>query len=308
MDSLSELINKIAEKTNLSKEEIEEKIEEKLVELSYLISREGAAYIVAKELGIDLLEKKDRSLKIKNIIPGMHKVDIEGKILKISDVKEFEKEDGIGKVVSILLGDETGAVRVVFWNNDISKLDGLKEGDVIKISNAYSRTNIFGNVEVHLGENSSIEKIDKIIEVPEKLVREDLSLGPKRKSLDKVKDGEFVEVKATIVSMLENKFYSCPVCNSRVEKINEDFFCKDHGKVEPIENLMVTGYIDDGFGAIRYLAYREMAEKVLSMNPIGKELIFIGRVRRNRLYGNLEINIRDIFPINIEEEVRRLCS
>ena len=306
MDNLAELIKKISERTNLSKEEIERKIEEKLVELSYLISKEGAAYIVAKELGIDLLEKKDRSLKIKNIIPGMSKVDIEGKILKISDVREFEREGGVGKVVSVLLGDETGTVRVVCWNSDISKLASLKEGDSIRITNAYSRTNIFGNVEVHLSENSSVEKIEKAIEVPENLARE--GLGPKRKRLDKIKEGEFIEAKATIVSMLENRFYSCPECNSRVEKISEDFFCKDHGKVQPVENLIVSGYMDDGFGAVRYLAFRDVAEKILSMNPLGRELIFVGRVRKNRLYGNLEINIKDVFPLNIEEEIKKLCG
>lgn len=308
MNSLPELIDKIAERTNLSKEDIEKKIEEKLVELSYLVSKEGAAYIVAKELGIDLLEKKDRSLKIKNIIPGMSRVDIDGKILKISDVKEFEREGGMGKVVSFLLGDETGSVRVVCWDANISKLSGLKEGDSVRITNAYSRTNIFGNVEVHLGENSSIEKIEKAIEVPENLAREGLSSGPKRKRLDKVKEGEFIETKATIVSILENKFYSCPECNSRVEKISEDFFCKDHGKVKPVENLMISGYMDDGFGAVRYLAFREIAEKILSMNPLGRELIFVGRVRKNRLYGNLEINIKDVFPLNIEEEIKKLCG
>jgi len=31
-------------------------------------------------------------------------------------------------------------------------------------------------------------------------------------------------------------------------------------------------------------------------------------VRKNRLYGNLEINIRDVFPLNIEEEIKKLCG
>ena len=60
------IVNKIKEKTNLKEEEINRKVIEKQQELSNLVSKEGAAYIIAKELGLDIFPKTKRRLEIKN--------------------------------------------------------------------------------------------------------------------------------------------------------------------------------------------------------------------------------------------------
>ena len=49
---LQDIINKIKEKTELSEAEINSKINQKLDQLSGLISKEGAAHIIANELGV----------------------------------------------------------------------------------------------------------------------------------------------------------------------------------------------------------------------------------------------------------------
>lgn len=54
---LDELKEKISKEGNISMDDVNIKIEEKIIELSGLVSEEGAAYIVAKELGLDLLER-----------------------------------------------------------------------------------------------------------------------------------------------------------------------------------------------------------------------------------------------------------
>ena len=48
-----DLVDLICEKSGLSREEIERRIEAKRAKLSGLISKEGAAQIIASELGID---------------------------------------------------------------------------------------------------------------------------------------------------------------------------------------------------------------------------------------------------------------
>ena len=53
--SYDELINRIKEK-GFNEKEIERKINRKLEELSGLISREGAAHLIANELGIKIFE------------------------------------------------------------------------------------------------------------------------------------------------------------------------------------------------------------------------------------------------------------
>ena len=50
-------INKIIEETGLTKKEIQRLVEEKKEELKGLISDEGALFIIAKELGVDVKEE-----------------------------------------------------------------------------------------------------------------------------------------------------------------------------------------------------------------------------------------------------------
>ena len=51
-----EIVAKLNEKSNLTSEEIASKIKLKMEQLSGLISKEGAAHIIANELGINLFE------------------------------------------------------------------------------------------------------------------------------------------------------------------------------------------------------------------------------------------------------------
>ncbi|MFW9876291.1 MAG: DUF2240 family protein, partial [Candidatus Thorarchaeota archaeon] len=74
-----DIISKIKEKSNLSEEEINSKIEQKTKQLSGLISKEGAAHIIANELGIKLFEDFSGKLQIKNIVTGMRDVETVGK-------------------------------------------------------------------------------------------------------------------------------------------------------------------------------------------------------------------------------------
>ena len=101
-------------KTRYTKEQLYEKILKKQMELSGLVSLEGAAHLVARDLGIDLLgEVKERRLEIANIIDGMKSVDVIGRVFHISEPVEFERKDGsIGRVVNLYIGDNSGFARV----------------------------------------------------------------------------------------------------------------------------------------------------------------------------------------------------
>ena len=96
---LEELIALIKEKSGMSEQEINSKIDEKLNLLSGLISKEGAAHIVANELGIKLFDSMGGKLQIKNILTGMRNVETVGKVLQKNNIVEFQRKDGAtGKV------------------------------------------------------------------------------------------------------------------------------------------------------------------------------------------------------------------
>jgi len=54
LNNLEELIQKIAQKTELSRGEIKKKIEEKKEELGFFVNDIAAAHIIAKDLNIPL--------------------------------------------------------------------------------------------------------------------------------------------------------------------------------------------------------------------------------------------------------------
>ncbi len=157
---IKQLIKIIHEASGVSEAEIEEKMNAKIEELGGLIGEMGAAHLIAKELGVTLQSATpdaQSSLKIESIFSGMKNVDITGKVMQIFNVREFKKKDGgKGKLGSIVIGDDTGKVRVVFWDGDVQKLEELEEGDILKIKGAYSKDNLNSEPELHIGMRTRI--------------------------------------------------------------------------------------------------------------------------------------------------------
>ena len=122
------LVDKIAKQSGVDRTEIERKIEGKRSKLSGLISKEGAAQIIAAELGVSF---ENQRVAIDEIMPGMKKVRIVGKIIQIFPVREFNKNGKSGKVCNLIVADETGNTKVVLWDtNHISFLVQLKKYDL----------------------------------------------------------------------------------------------------------------------------------------------------------------------------------
>ena len=65
-------------------------------QLSGLISKEGAAHIVANELGIKLFDSFTGKLQIKNIIAGLRNVETVGKVLQVYELREFTTNERQG--------------------------------------------------------------------------------------------------------------------------------------------------------------------------------------------------------------------
>jgi replication factor A1 len=207
--SADEIIQKIAEKSGLEKQEITEKVEAKREELNGLITLEGAAHIIAGELGINLLEGMVEvpRLKLENVIPGMSSVDVVGKLTQLFEIRSFEKGDSTkGKVSSGILSDDTSAIRIVFWDSNVEKIENkeINEGDVLKIRDGYTKENRNGEAEIHLGSRALIvvnpNDVDAT-EFPSKKV------APKK--LNELSDGmQSVDTAAKVLRIYEPRDFS----------------------------------------------------------------------------------------------------
>src|SRR3989338_10069035 len=101
-----EIINKIKEEKGISDEDLNKKIKEKLDKLGDLISREGAAHIVANEYGIKLYQNFSKQvLQIGKLMAGMRNISVNGKVIKNYGVRSFKNEKREGKVGTFLIGD-----------------------------------------------------------------------------------------------------------------------------------------------------------------------------------------------------------
>lgn len=152
-------ISKIIEETGLTKIEIQNMVEEKKKELKGLISDEGALFIIAKELGVDVKDQNNEILKeieinISDITPNMKNITILGRIKEIYRVHEFNKNDGNkGFVGSFLLHDNTGDIRITLWDDQINifKDNNFNMNELVKIINGYAKKGRNDEPEIHVG-------------------------------------------------------------------------------------------------------------------------------------------------------------
>src|SRR3989344_2083604 len=228
-----QIISKIQEEKGIPIEEIEKKVEAKVKSLSDLISREGAAHIVAHDLGVKVfVEPKKRKLKIKDLIAGLSSANIVGKVVALYGVRSFKNEQREGRLATLLLGDESGVIRLVFWDDTfITQIENgkIREGDILSIRNAYSRTNN-GFLELHLGGKASLEVNPEGEEIDHIALQEDLV-----KPLARAKDGERIIAQGTVVQVFEPRFYpACPECSKKVVLVLDKYQCQEHGIVKEV--------------------------------------------------------------------------
>ena len=110
-------------------------------------------------------------MKIKDLKPGLSDVELEARVISVSQPKIIEsKEDGTQKMkIEALIGDDTGTVKLVIWNAN----PDLKQGDAIRIRDAWTAV-YKDKIEVQVGRWSKIEKIDNnavppIDQIPDKM-------------------------------------------------------------------------------------------------------------------------------------------
>ena len=309
MQDYSQLVERISRASNLSKEEIERKIEAKRAKLSGLISKEGAAQIIAAELGISFEKEK---VKINEILTGMKRVNLTGKIIRMFSVRSFEKSGKSGKVANFVIADETGNTRVVLCDtNHISLIETnqIKEGDVIEIANGSIRNN-----EIHLTGFSEIKKSLETIDN----VKMEKSYGEKK--LVDAKPGESIKTRAFIVQAFEPRFFEvCPECNKKLLQDVAGSRCEQHGKVLPSRRALLNIVLDDGTETMRTVLFSsQLADLGLSQEDLekeflvkrsemlGRESFFSGNIRQNKLFGNSELIVDSIENIEVEKLIEIL--
>ncbi len=98
--------------------------------------------------------------KIEELETGKQHINLLGRVMSISNVKKFTSKRGKeGKLANLIIADDTGRIRVVFWTENIKLLDKFQEGDVVQINDVEIKQG-FRDDEAHLNLQSSLEKLN----------------------------------------------------------------------------------------------------------------------------------------------------
>lgn len=244
--------------------------------------------------GFPTLDSREK--KINELEDGQVAVDVLCKVLRIYDIREFEREgQASGRVVNLTVADETGRARVALWDEDVGLVENeqVKEGDLIHIRKGYVKVR-YEEPEINVGKYGKIvlNPEGEIGDVPE--VEADSGYQkPMRKDMADVADGDRVEIRGALVDIYEN--------------INV-FEKKDGTK-----GMVINAIMDDGTGNLRAVFFDKMAEALTSlslerveegnyeeelrerkMDLIGKEVIITASVRHSDFSGKEELAIWDI--------------
>ncbi|MGD9396856.1 MAG: OB-fold nucleic acid binding domain-containing protein [Candidatus Thorarchaeota archaeon] len=213
---------------------------------------------------------------IAELTTGMWDVDIEGKVVTVYDVTSFTTKDGRdGRVRNVILADESGKTRVTFWNEDVDKIEKIKEGDVIKILHGYVKEGFRGGVEYQVGRKAEIHINPKGSKL-KKLDVSQVSLQPMAKAsrvligdIDDQTEGKSVEVCGIVVNLSQTMtpiYQACPSCSKKLEETDDGYVCKSCGKVDkPEPRMLYKITIDDGSGSIRVTLFGKVGEELLQM-------------------------------------------
>jgi ssDNA-binding replication factor A large subunit len=331
--SLEAMVERICEHARLEPERVRQLIAEKQDELSGLVSEEGAAYIVARELGLNMIRETRRQLKIKNLVSGLRSVDLVARIVRISEERQFEREGRKGSVLNLLLGDETGLVRLSLWNEEtrLVKEGKLKEGDTVRVTGGWVKSDNRDNPELRIG-RGAIEKVDQEVKLPEMKQLEQDFQAVREAPIRDFREGGQYETRAALVQVFRRNpfFMVCPQCEARIKEREGKFFCDDHGEVEPKPALVLSGIMDDGTGNIRAVFFRELAERMFGkgtselreladkatdpmsvfdqVQGLGRDFMFTGRVKRNAFTENLEFMASGIGDVDVKGEAEKLLK
>lgn len=309
-----EIVLKIKEEKGVSEDEINAKIQEKLKQLAGLVSEDGAAHIVANEMGVELGGVVAREAKIKDLAPGMRSVTVAGKVTRLFELREFNTNGRQGKVASFLLADETGQIRVTLWNEQADLLSKLNEGDVARVNNAYVKENR-GYTDVHLNNDSALDINPSGVRVQAQTRKE-----RERKQVKELAGNEEnVEILGTIVQVYDPRFFTVdPNTGKRVQ---------DGHTGEVAYNYVLNAFLDDGTGTIRTTFWKEQILRLLNKsdeqmlafkdNPntfedvkndlLGEIIKVVGRCKKNEMFDRIELTANLVFTdVDPAEELARM--
>lgn len=285
--SREELIQRYIEailekRKDISREELIRRIEEKKKHARVSEAYRGvwAVFSLANELGIRLEEVSlEKEIKIGSIVSGLTSISTRGRVIAVLEPREVESNGGKIMISRAIIGDSSGWCYLYLWREKANLLQelGVNVGDAIKIVRAYSKEGRLGTVEIHLGNNGSISKIEESPDIP-----------PREAFFKKLGEISYndnvVNVKAMVMGVSQLKKFSDPI--------------RGEGAVRRI-------ILADGDLRMPLTLWHEHSFKITEKDVFSTVLVAGARVRRG-LSGSLELELDSMGCLEIASKTEKV--
>lgn len=249
-------------------EEFEAAVTDKVDQMGGLADEETAAMLIAHEM----TDQGGEVSGIADIEPGMEEVKFLAKIVSIGELRTFERdgEDEDGRVVNIEVADETGRVRVSFWDRLAEgAIESLEVGDIVRLAGRPKDGYNGVEVSVNKAEPAPDEEVD--VQVLDSYCVEDLSLGLSDVNLK----GEVLDTDSVRT------------------------FDRDDGSEGRVANLT----LGDETGRVRVTLWDEQADRAKELTPDSTVEVVDGYVRERN--GDLELHVGSRGAVEeLDEEIQ----
>ncbi|WP_226011736.1 single-stranded DNA binding protein [Halomicrobium salinisoli] len=256
--------------TDVSEEKFREAVEEKVEQMGGLADTETAAMLIAHELS------ENEVNAIADIEPGMQEVKFLAKVVGVGDLRTFERDgDGEeepdeGRVINVEAADETGTVRLAFWDGQAQAIaDGEMEvGQVLRIKGRPK--------EGYNGLEVSVDKAE-----------------PDEEATIDVEPGEGSTIDALTMGQSDVNVRGLVLDTDSVRT-----FDRDDGSEGRVANLT----IGDETGRVRVTLWDEKADRAGEIEPGTAVEVVDGYVRERE--GSLELHVGDRGAVDeVDEDV-----
>ncbi|MGD9381630.1 MAG: OB-fold nucleic acid binding domain-containing protein [Candidatus Thorarchaeota archaeon] len=238
-----------------------------------------------EDLGIDFGETP--STKIGELLEEkMYNISVTVKIQKVFPLTTFSRDDGKseGKVLRLIVADETGETGCVFWDKEAEEMEDAKVGEVFSLRGGYTKRGRYGNIEIHAGRSAQIEReLNVKIDAVESTVGTTSSPVGKKEIVDITLDMRDLDVEGKVAQIFPVNTFDRDGKEGRVQNIiiadesaqirltfwNEDVDKIKDLKVDDVISVMHV-YAKEGYRGGVEIHMGRNAE--ITINPKGSKL------------------------------------
>ncbi len=277
--SVEETVNRILSHcSDLTREEILKAIEDKKAASGGYLTDEAAARLVAAEKGVKIAsERQAPKISIQQLMSGLNDVTVGGRVLLVKMPQTFQRPTGKGQRAWLLIGDKTGTIKVVLWNQKAEIAREVKVGHTVRVLHGYVRQSMDGGVELHVGQRGSLQIISSD--------DEESGFPPARDFLKKIGD-------VTLLSKHVN-------VEGTVRNLNP---VSTFQKRDGAQGKVLNANIEDDTGRISVVFWDQKAEEMDKLEEGDKVVLMNVKVRKSRRDELPELHVGHLSSIEVARQ------